>query len=144
MKRIFAAALLTLFAFSSFAAESAAGKWKTFDDKTKQPKGEVTIYEENGVFYGKIGKSLDPNDQGKKVCSKCKGEFKDKPLEGMRFMWGFKRNGDKYTQGKILDPNTGDVYSANMTLKNNGDTLALRGYMGMPMFGRTQIWERIK
>lgn len=144
MKRIFISVLLSTFALSSFAAQTAAGKWKTFDDKTGQPKGEVTIYEENGLFYGKIGKSLDPKDQGKKYCTKCTGEFANKPVEGMRFMWDFKRSGDEYRDGKILDPNTGEIYSASMDLEDDGNTLELRGFVGIPLFGRSQTWERIK
>jgi uncharacterized protein (DUF2147 family) len=148
MKQIFAALLLTLFSFTAFASgpvhDTAAGTWRTFDDKTKKPKGEVEIYEEGGLYYGKIGKSLDPADKSKTHCTPCKGEFKDQLLTGMRFMWGFKRNGDKYTNGKILDPDSGDIYSATMHLKDNGNTLILRGYLGIPLFGRSQTWERVK
>lgn len=150
MKRIFAVLILSFFATASVAAEkstqadTAAGHWRTFDDKTNKPKGEVIIYEENGLYYGKIGKSLDPADQGKKLCEPCKDEFHNKPIDGMRFMWGFKRSGDEYHDGKILDPNTGEIYSAEMRLEDEGDTLILRGYLGIPLFGRSQEWERIK
>lgn len=154
MKRIFTALVLTLFALASSAAEkqnntktktdTAAGTWRTYDDKTDKPKGEVLIYEENGLYYGKIGKSLDPADQDKKVCKPCKDEFHNKPLDGMRFMWDFKRAGDEYQDGKILDPNTGDIYSANLRLEDDGQTLIVHGFIGIPLFGRSQQWERVQ
>lgn len=150
MKRIFMVFVMSAFALITFASEkasttdTAAGKWRTFDDKTNKPKGEVIIYEEKGLYYGKIGKSLDPNDKEKKICDVCEGEFHNKPIDGMRFMWDFKRAGDEYQNGKILDPNTGEIYSASMHLEDDGDTLILRGYIGIPLFGRSQTWERIK
>lgn len=149
MKRIFILITLSLLALTGYAVEpeshdTAAGLWRTYDDKTKKPKGEVTIYEENGLYYGKIGKSLDPADKNKKICDKCKGEFHNKELTGMRFMWGFKRSGDKYNNGKILDPDSGEIYSATMRLEDDGETLVLHGYVGIPLFGRSQKWERIK
>lgn len=144
MKRIFTACLLSFFAVSAFAAETVAGTWRTFDDKTKQPNGQVIVYEENGLFYGKIDPSFKSEDKTEKFCTKCSGEFKDKPFANLRFMWNFKRSGDEYNDGKILDPNTGDIYSATMKLDDDGKTLVLRGYLGIPMFGSSQRWQRIK
>jgi uncharacterized protein (DUF2147 family) len=145
MKRIIAGFLLSIFALSSFAVDTVTGTWRTFDDKTKQPNGQVIVYEENGIYYGKIDPSFKSADKTEKFCTKCSGEFKDKPFANLRFMWNFNRTGDnKYTDGKILDPNTGDIYSASMHLENNGQTLVLRGYLGIPMFGSSQRWSRIK
>jgi uncharacterized protein (DUF2147 family) len=144
MKQLLITLFFTVFALQAFAAPTAVGHWKTFDEKTNQPEGEVIIYEENGLFYGKIGKSLDPKKQEKKYCTQCKGEFADKPLAGLRFMWDFKRAGDKYNDGKILDPNTGEIYNATMELKNDGNTLVLRGFIGLPLFGQNRTWERMK
>jgi uncharacterized protein (DUF2147 family) len=150
MKRIFTILVLSGLALVSFAAEkankieTAAGTWRTFNEETNKPEGEVIIYEENGLYYGKIGKSLDPKDEGKKLCKPCKDEFHNQPIEGLRFMWDFKRSGDEYNNGKILDPNTGEIYSAEMHLEDDGQTLILRGYLGIPMFGRSQEWERVK
>lgn len=143
------AVFLSLLTTVAFAAPqvTASGHWKTFDDKTGKAKGEVIIYEEDGLYYGKIGRSLTPEDEkeekgGTEYCTKCPGEFKDKKVEGLRFMWDFKRNGDNYRGGKILDPETGDIYNANLRLEDD-DTLILRGYVGIPMFGRSQTWKRM-
>lgn len=136
---------LGLLSLSAFAApttyETAVGKWRTIDDKTNQPKSIVQVYEKDGLYYGKVIKSLDP--KGPKNCQNCPGEFKDKPIVGMRVMWGFKEGHYSYTSGKVIDPETGDVYSGTMKLKDDGKILQLRGYIGIPMFGRSQTWERI-
>ncbi len=61
---------------------------------------------------------------------------------GMVFMSGLKKSGDEYTGGEILDPDNGKVYRSKMTLIDGGKKLNVRGYVGMPMFGRSQVWVR--
>ncbi|WP_312057991.1 DUF2147 domain-containing protein, partial [Acinetobacter courvalinii] len=50
--------------------------------------------------------------------------------------------GLNYTSGRILDPNTGKIYSMKAKLSANGKRLHLRGYLGISALGRTQIWIR--
>ena len=44
--------------------------------------------------------------------------------------------------GEILDPNNGKVYKSKLKLVDNGARLDVRGYIGVPMIGRTQTWIR--
>lgn len=146
MKKILCS-LLFSFTVTVFAAaqDSAAGIWQTYDDKTHEPNGRVQIYEEDGIYYGKILGSADPHDKSPETyCQKCPTEFKDKPVRNLRFMWGFTQNRDKYTGGHILDPNTGHVYNASMQLVNEGQQLNMRGYMGISLLGSTQKWKRLE
>lgn len=43
--------------------------------------------------------------------------------------------------GKLYDPESGNTYSGSMT--SEGDTLKLRGYIGISIFGRTETWTRV-
>ena len=45
--------------------------------------------------------------------------------------------------GEIYDPESGKTYSAKMSLESP-DTLSLRGYVGIPLFGRPSTWSRQK
>ena len=60
-------------------------------------------------------------------------------IVGMKIIWGFERDGDKWIDGKILDPASGNVYASSMSLIDQ-NTLKVRGYLG-PFF-RSQIWRR--
>ena len=54
-----------------------------------------------------------------------------------------KQSGLDYEDGKILDPETGKIYSANMHLSPDGTKLNVRGYLGLSIFGRSQTWTRL-
>jgi uncharacterized protein (DUF2147 family) len=125
-------------------ATSPVGVWTTIDDKTGQPRTEVTLSETNGVVNGRITKFLDPNANQAAVCGKCAdGDArKDKPVMGMMILTGLKKTGEEWAGGQILDPTEGKVYSAKIKLIEGGKKLEMRGFVGTPMFGRTQTWVR--
>ena len=143
-----AAALgLTLFAAFAHAQATPAGVWKTIDDDTKKEKSLIRISEVDGVFTGKLEKLLDPATKPDAVCDKCADDRKDKPLVGMTLVKGVKQNeSDKamWDGGEILDPNNGKTYKVRMTPTDGGKTLAVRGYIGAPLLGRTQTWQRVE
>lgn len=122
------------------ASEAPVGKWVTTDDATGKKRAEVTISESDGTLNAVIDKVyLQAGDTG--ICSKGSGEFKDKKIEGLRFMWGLKKeSNNEWSGGSILDPKSGKVYRAKLTAE--GDKLFVRGYFGVSLLGRTQVWQK--
>jgi len=145
-----AALVLALALASGLAAaqaDSPAGLWKTVDDNTKKEKSLVRIVESGGVYTGKVEKVIDPDSPKDATCKDCTDDRKDKPVVGMTIIRNMKPSaGDKnvFEGGDILDPNNGKVYSAKLTLVDGGKKLDVRGYIGMPMLGRTQTWQRVE
>ena len=124
---------------------SPVGLWKNIDDVSGKPKALIRITESNGVLQGRLEKLFrGPEQEQNPLCDKCQGINKDKPILGLLFMWGLKKNGDEYTGGEILDPDNGKIYKSKMRLMDGGKTLSVRGYVGVPMFGRSQVWQRQK
>ena len=146
MRQLMKAGLIAMmFAMPAAWAQNASptGTWKTIDDETGKPKSLVRITEENGVLTGKIEKLFRPADQDQNPkCTACEGARKDQPIIGMTILSGLKKDGNEYTGGEILDPSKGKTYKSKASLKDNGSKLEVRGYIGAPMFGRSQTWVR--
>ncbi|MEN9417622.1 MAG: hypothetical protein RI988_1242 [Pseudomonadota bacterium] len=130
---------------AAFAQATPAGLWKTIDDETKQEKSFVRIVDGGGTLTGRIERILDPTKADAK-CDKCEGARKDQKVLGMAIIEGVKRDAghDHWDGGTILDPNNGKVYKVRLTPKDGGKVLEVRGYVGMPMIGRTQTWVRVE
>lgn len=124
------------------AESSPAGLWKTFDDRTHKARGTIRIYEENGVFFGRIESSFNPAELTEH-CDKCADDRKDAPIIGLVILRGMSRHGSEYVGGQILDPETGSVYRCRLVLSIDGEHLLVRGYLGLAIFGRTQTWIRM-
>ncbi|HEY7871878.1 MAG TPA: DUF2147 domain-containing protein, partial [Rudaea sp.] len=123
---------------------SPAGLWQTFDDDTHAPKALVEIAEHAGVLSGKIVKLFPvPGDDPDPRCANCAGERRNQPVLGMTILWNFRRDGDHWDGGEVLDPESGDVYRAILHQRNDGKTLDVHGYIGLPLLGRSQIWTRV-
>jgi uncharacterized protein (DUF2147 family) len=142
---ITASLLAAIFALPSAWAQSNSpvGVWKTIDDQTGKPKSLVRITENDGVLTGKIEKLFrEPSEIQSPVCDKCEGAQKDQPILGMTILNGLKKDGDEYNGGTILDPHNGKTYKSKLEVKDGGKKLDVRGYIGMPMLGRSQTWVR--
>lgn len=132
--------LLFLFLPFIMVAQSVTGTWKTIDDVTGNEKSIVEIYEEDGKIYAKVLKLLTPGDENK-VCDKCSGDNKDKPIAGMTVINGLSKDGDEWNGGTILDPKNGKEYKCYIVFEND-NKLKIRGYIGFSLIGRTQYWYR--
>jgi len=137
--------LILSFVSISFADNlSPVGTWKQFSDKTGQLQSIIKIWNDNGKLNGKVMQSFAMNGiPPRQMCSNCPGQFQNKKIIGMTLLWGFSQTDeDSWDNGKILDPDSGKIYSCNMQLLNNGQALKVRGYIGISLLGRSQIWER--
>jgi uncharacterized protein (DUF2147 family) len=122
---------------------SPVGLWKSIDDGSGKPTALIRITDNGGELQGKIEKLFrEPGEDQNPKCVSCTDTRKDQPILGMTIVNGLKKHGDEYDDGEILDPKNGKVYKSKVTLKDGGKKLDVRGYIGVPMFGRSQVWVR--
>jgi uncharacterized protein (DUF2147 family) len=140
-------ALWTAAAGTSVAAPkqepTAAGLWEKVDDSDRT-EGWFQIFECGGVYEGRIVKIFPkPGEASQWRCTKCEGEQRNAPVVGITFIKGMQRKGLTYENGTILDPRDGSLYSARMELSLDGKQLTVRGYLGISLFGQSQVWRRL-
>lgn len=109
----------------------------------EEKDAKIQIYKApDNKFYGKIIWLKEPNENGAPKLDKKNPDknLRSQAIVGNIILKNFVRDGTTYDDGTIYDPLNGKTYSA--TIKYKGATLALRGYVGISLFGRTTVWHR--
>lgn len=143
MKLIFA---LMAFLFMSFdnPAENADAIVGTWQNSTG--KGHIQIFKHNNKYYGKIAWLRDPLD---KTTGRPKVDQKNpdpaqrnNPIMGLMMMRNFRYEDGEWKDGQIYVPSEGKEYKAYVRIKDI-NTLLVRGYIGLAIIGKTDIWTRV-
>ncbi len=120
--------------------DAILGVWKNGEGT-----GMVQVYKKGDKFFGKLVWLKIPNDPDGKPRTDINNpeeNLKTRPLKGLENLRDFVFKGDnKWEDGRIYDPKTGNDYSCEMKLIDE-NTLEVRGFIGVSLFGRTDVWKR--
>jgi len=134
--------LSTCFVSSSWVANDITGVWLNQDQDAK-----IKIYASYGKFYGMITWLKEPNDPetGKPKVDKHNPDTKNKSRAILNLVilkdLTFDADDQEWSDGEVYDPKSGNTYSLSCSLKDK-NTMELRGYLGISLFGRTDTWTR--
>lgn len=111
-------------------------------------KARIKIEKIGTKYFGKIvwlKEPLNPETQQKKTDKNNPEEsLRTKPVLGLRVLKDFEgKEKNTWENGTIYDPENGSTYNCKIEMKDN-NTLEIRGYIGVPTFGRTDVWKRMQ
>lgn len=140
---VFLTIIIPLSSYNVYAqniADDIVGVWLTSD---KEP-AKILIYKSGDKFYGNIIWLKNPLKDGKQrtdVQNPDKTK-RSNSIIGLVILTGFKFDGDsEWKGGNIYDPESGKTYSSYMYLTDK-NTLKVRGFVGVSLFGRTEVWRK--
>lgn len=128
--KIMAFLVAMMFSVAVCAASAIEGVWRTIDDETGEAKSLVQIYPYQGKMFGRVIKLFKDVDR---TAVNVAGDPK---IVGLDILWNLQDEGERWENGKILDPKKGKVYNAEAW--REGDKLIVRGKIAF--FGRNQTW----
>lgn len=126
-------------------ADSVIGFWNTQDNDAL-----FEIYRCGSLYCGRISRLEEPNypPTDKHMPGRPKVDshnpdpaLRNRTLVGLPLISGFHYEGDSSWKGMIYNPEDGQTYRCNFSMAGE-NRLNVRGYIGIPLLGRTQTWTR--
>ena len=121
-------------------ADAVLGVWKSGEGT-----GMVQIYKKADKYFGKVVWLKVPNEPDGKPRTDVNNpdeKLRTRPLKGLENLREFNFKGENlWEEGRIYDPKTGNDYACVMKMVDE-NTLEVRGYIGVSLFGRTDVWKR--
>lgn len=141
MKRFIFCIIGIMMPFAAAFAQDVIGKWKLEDGTAI-----VEVYKSGDVYNGKIVWLQNPTaSDGTPVkdVNNPDSKLRTRQVLGLNMLHGLKKDGSKYSSGKIYDPGNGKTYNCSMQV--DGDVLKVRGSLdARGLIGRTMDWFRVK
>lgn len=115
--------------------DAVLGEWLT-----PRKDSRIQIYREGSQYFGKVvwgsGATKDEKNPDPSL--------RNRALVGLVMLNNLKFDGtDAWTNGTIYDPREGKTDACKMAL-NGVRSLRVRGYIGVSLFGRSEVWSRVR
>ncbi len=122
-------------------AASPTGRWYA-----EGGAAQVDVSDCGGALCGRVTWLRSPFDEnGCDLRDRYNPDpaLRERPVIGVQILSGLEPAGDHvWTGGVVYDPASGNTYHCTLSLEDE-NRLRLRGYIGVPLFGRTTTWIRV-
>ncbi len=132
---------ISCLAFADIGAGGISGRWLQLDDDDGLPSSVIEIRRVGNLLTGRIVELYLPPGMAPPLCTACNGKLHGQAILGLQVLEVRDAGRDRW-EGEILDPENGKTYQSKLELRDS-KTLDVRGYIGVPLFGRTQRWRRM-
>jgi uncharacterized protein (DUF2147 family) len=112
------------------AGDAIIGAWQTDDQKAR-----ITINRKDSLYYGRLSNAAVSIGTAKLNLPTS--------FLAINILRDFKFSGDNRWNGTIYDPKSKNTYQCYLKLNDDG-TLKVRGYKGVSLFGKSQVWTRVQ
>jgi uncharacterized protein (DUF2147 family) len=96
-----------------------------------------------GLFRGTTTCCVHKNDEDNPDIDihNPRPNLRSRPTLGIVLIWKLKYEDGEYVDGYVYNPRDGKTYRIEAKVLDH-ETLKIRGYMGISLFGQNQIWKR--
>ena len=119
-------------------SDAIAGTWVV-----AEKDAHIEIYRESDGYFGKISWMRDPAKEKPGDGPPPGSKMGETPRVGIIIVRNFKFDGKEWKGGTLYDPTDGKKYRGVISLGNKGE-LHVRGFIGISLFGRTTVWQRVR
>lgn len=110
---------------------------------TENNEGRIRITRDKEGYYRGTASCCAREGQPALDVHNPKPELRNRTTVGIVIIWKLKYEQGEYAGGYVYNPRDGKTYRMEMKLLDH-DTLKVRGYLGISLFGQSQIWRRAK
>lgn len=140
-----AAAIASLVLVTAAPVQAEAGDAIVATWLTSNGEAKIHFAKEGSDYVGRVVWLKTPNNKdGQPVTDEKNPDAKlrTRQMMGAAIVWGMHFDGKEYVDGRLYDPESGSTYKGKATVES-ADKLTLRGYVGIPIFGRSDSWSRV-
>lgn len=125
----------------SAASDALLGEWWTENNE-----GRVRFTKDrDGTFRGTTTCCVPEKVTDKRLAQDIhnpKPELRKRSTVGIVIIWKLVYEDGEYSDGYVYNPLDGKSYRFSAKVIDH-ETLKIRGYAGIPLFGQSQIWKRV-
>jgi uncharacterized protein (DUF2147 family) len=122
---------------TKFPAETILGEWTTPAEENRPPGRVKFVRAQDGTYLGILSWSADP----RKDAHNKDPNLRDRSLVGIVLIWHLRYDDGEYVDGSIYNPEDGGTYRLKAEVLSP-DSLKVRGYLGISLFGQNRVWSR--